>query len=250
MVMAQLSRVATVSSDSDNAGEPAIFAVDFSPWRQHRTIDTSCPPCGMESSFRGRNLRGSPRTRRLASGSGLTWRNSALLYAYQPPPPPPDLSTHRAFSSLRLGSSGHPMDGFFPRDSDQIPPPVPGTVTAALVPSRSQTALHRPAPSGFRAGHGPPGHFPIGSGRLGVPVAHSAQANSDPFSSHIPARLRPLGIPAEHTAWRAVSAPSIQSRHMTLTTPSPRQHRRDQDTYCPSACTPQQDKPYCPKVPS
>jgi hypothetical protein len=29
-------------------------------------------------------------------------------------------------------------------------------------------------------------------------VAHSAQADSDPFPGHIPARLRPLGLPAEH----------------------------------------------------
>jgi hypothetical protein len=69
----------------------------------------------------------------------------------------------------------------FPRDSDHISPPLPGTVTAALVPSRGQTALHRPAPSGVRAGHGPTGHLPIGSGRLGVPVAHLAQADSDPL---------------------------------------------------------------------
>ncbi len=81
----------------------------------------------------------------------------------------------------------------FLQDLDHIPPLLPGTVTAALVPSRGQTALHRPAPSGVRAGHGPPGHLPIGSGRLGVPVAHLAQANSDPFPGHIPARLRPLG---------------------------------------------------------
>jgi hypothetical protein len=51
-------------------------------------------------------------------------------------------------------------------------------------------------------------------------VAHSAQANSDPFSGHIPARLRPLGLPAEHTAW-ADSDPSVQSHHMTLTTATP-----------------------------
>jgi hypothetical protein len=80
----------------------------------------------------------------------------------------------------------------FPRDSDHIPPPLPVTVTAAFVPSRGHTALHRPAPSGARAGHGPPGHLPIGSGRFGVPLAHLAQADSDPFPGHIPARLRPL----------------------------------------------------------
>ncbi len=51
-------------------------------------------------------------------------------------------------------------------------------------------------------------------------MAHSAQANSDPFSGHIPARLRPLGLPAERTA-RADSDPSVQSRHMTLTTATP-----------------------------
>jgi hypothetical protein len=51
-------------------------------------------------------------------------------------------------------------------------------------------------------------------------VAHSAQANSDPFPGHIPARLRPLGLPAEHTA-RANSDPSVQSRHMTLTSATP-----------------------------
>ena len=51
-------------------------------------------------------------------------------------------------------------------------------------------------------------------------MAHSAQANSDPFSGHIPARLRPLGLPAEHTAW-ANSDPNVQSRHMTLTTATP-----------------------------
>jgi hypothetical protein len=56
-------------------------------------------------------------------------------------------------------------------------------------------------------------------------VAHSALANSDlcnsdPFSGHIPALLRPLGVPAEHTA-QANSDPSVQSRHMTLTTATP-----------------------------
>ncbi len=51
-------------------------------------------------------------------------------------------------------------------------------------------------------------------------MIHSAQANSDPFSSHIPDRLRTLGLPAEHTA-RADSDPSVQSRHMTLTTATP-----------------------------
>jgi hypothetical protein len=81
----------------------------------------------------------------------------------------------------------------FLQDSDHIPPLLPGTFTAALVPSRGQTALHCPVPSGVRAGHGPPGHLPIGSGRLGVPVAHLGQANSDPFPGHIPARHRPLG---------------------------------------------------------
>ncbi len=50
-----------------------------------------------------------------------------------------------------------------------------------------------PGTFGVRASNGPPGHLPIGSGRLGVPVAHLAQANSDPFPGHIPARLRPLG---------------------------------------------------------
>jgi hypothetical protein len=47
-----------------------------------------------------------------------------------------------------------------------------------------------------------------------------AQTNSDPFPGHIPARLRPLGSAAEHTA-RADSDPSVQSRHMTLTTATP-----------------------------
>ncbi len=51
---------ATAPPDSDAAGELAIFAVDFSPWRQNRPVDSSCPPCGMESSFRGRNPRGPP----------------------------------------------------------------------------------------------------------------------------------------------------------------------------------------------
>jgi hypothetical protein len=80
------------------------------------------------------------------------------------------------------------LASFLLPDHILVPPLLPGTVTAALVPSRGQTALHRPAPSGVRAGHGTPGHLPIGSGRLGVRVAHL-----DPFPGHIPARLRPLG---------------------------------------------------------
>jgi hypothetical protein len=79
--------------------------------------------------------------------------------------------------------------------------------------------------SGVRAGHGPPGHLPICSGRFGVPVAHSAQANSDPFPghmTHIPALLRPLGLPVEQRA-RADPDPSVhwQSCHMTLITATP-----------------------------
>jgi hypothetical protein len=76
-----------------------------------------------------------------------------------------------------------------------------------LVPSRGHTALHRPAPSGARPCHGPPCH-------------HSAQVDSDSFPSKIPARLRPFGLPAEHSP-RAYSDPSVQSRHMTLTTATP-----------------------------
>jgi hypothetical protein len=51
-----------------------------------------------------------PRTRRLASGSGPTWRNLASLYAdgrHPPPPfPPRDLSTHPVTSCFQLSSPG------------------------------------------------------------------------------------------------------------------------------------------------
>ncbi len=109
--------------------------------------------------------------------------------------------------------------GFFPRDSDHIPPPLPGTVTAALIPSCGQTALHCPAPSGS----GPiTGHHV---------TSRSARADSE---YRWPTWLRPtrirspvtslLGsghrIPAEYTA-RADLDPSVQSRHMTLTTATP-----------------------------
>jgi hypothetical protein len=112
---------------------------------------------------------------------------------------PPIICSYKAiapsaldFFTCRVACS---LDHTWLLSSDHIPSPLPGTITVALVPSRlgGQTALHRPAPSGVRAGHGPPGYLPIGSGRLGVPVAHLAQANSDPFPGHIPARLRPLG---------------------------------------------------------
>ncbi len=52
-------RQQAASSDSDAAGELAIFAVDFSTWsaRSRAPPDT---PCGHEGRFRGRDPRGSP----------------------------------------------------------------------------------------------------------------------------------------------------------------------------------------------
>ena len=92
-------------------------------------------------------------------------------------------------------------------------------VTAALAPSRGQTALHRPAPSGF----GPVTGHPV--------TSRSARADS---KYRWPTWLRPsrirspshpcsaqaTRIPAEHSD-RADSDPSVQSRHMTLTTTTP-----------------------------
>jgi hypothetical protein len=52
-------------------------------------------------------------------------------------------------------------------DSDHIPPLLPGTVTVALVPSRGQTAFHRPAPSGS----GPVTSHPV--------TSRSARADSE-----------------------------------------------------------------------
>jgi hypothetical protein len=47
-------------TDSDVAGEPAVFAVDFAPYAS-RSPTTAYPPgCGMEARFRGRSLLGSP----------------------------------------------------------------------------------------------------------------------------------------------------------------------------------------------
>jgi hypothetical protein len=99
--------------------------------------------------------------------------------------------------SCRLLTRSHLASG----DSDHIPPgpPLPGTVPAALVPSRGQTALHHPAPSWVRAGHGPPGHLstrstggPLGSGQLGsVLRSHpcSAQATRITGRTHGSGRL-------------------------------------------------------------
>jgi hypothetical protein len=110
-------------------------------------------------------------------------------------PYPPRLrdffSTHRAFSPLRQGPSGPPMDGFFPGDSAHIPPPLPSTVTAALVPF---TLSHQFTPPGTFRGPGrslatwsPPDRLgptrstgsPLGSGRLGsVPRSHPCSAQA------------------------------------------------------------------------
>ena len=110
--------------------------------------------------------------------------------------------------------------------TDTHPPLLSGSVTAAFVLSRGQTALHRPAPSGVRAGHGPPGHLPIGSGRLGVtvPVARLAQANPGPFPGHILARLTESGhsnTGRTHGSGRLRSQCPITARHMALTTATP-----------------------------
>jgi hypothetical protein len=67
-------------------------------------------------------------------------------------------------------------------------------------PLHAVTPLYTAGHPRVRACHGPPGHLQIGSGRLEVPVAHSAQADSDPFPGHIPARLSPLGLLAEHSS--------------------------------------------------
>ena len=55
----RVRRQAAAPPDSDAAGELAIFAVDFSSWCTRHPVDTSSPPCGMESLLRSRDPRGS-----------------------------------------------------------------------------------------------------------------------------------------------------------------------------------------------
>jgi hypothetical protein len=55
----RVRRQQAASSDSDAAGELAVFALDFSPWSaRSRTVPDA--PCGHEGRFRGRDPRGSP----------------------------------------------------------------------------------------------------------------------------------------------------------------------------------------------
>jgi hypothetical protein len=58
----RVRRQQAASSDSDAAGELAIFAVDFSPWTA-RSSTLPDAPCGHEGRFRGRYPHGSPLDR-------------------------------------------------------------------------------------------------------------------------------------------------------------------------------------------
>ncbi len=74
---------------------------------------------------------------------------------------------------------------------------APGCVTVHLVTSRGQTALHRPAPAGARASHGPPGLMtliPSGLGRLGYRRRPIRLRLTRIRSRCHPARLRPTRI--------------------------------------------------------
>ncbi len=86
------------------------------------------------------------------------------------------------------------------------------------LPARSRrTALHRPAPSGARAGHGPPGHVPSGLGRLGYRRGPPGSGRLRPAPGVILARLRPTRITGRaHCSGRL--GPSVQPRHMTPAT--------------------------------
>jgi hypothetical protein len=55
----RVRRQQAAPSDSDVAGELAIFAVDFSPWSA-RSRSSPAPPCGHAARFRGRDPLGSP----------------------------------------------------------------------------------------------------------------------------------------------------------------------------------------------
>ena len=61
---------------------------------------------------------------------------------------------------------------------------------------RGHVALHHPAPARARAGHGPPGSLPIGSGRLGVlwPTRPRLTRDPSPVPLSGPGRL---GLPAD-----------------------------------------------------
>ena len=55
----RVRRQLDTSSDSDVAGELAIFAVDLSVWSSRHRSSAPSPPCGLEDAFRGRNPIGS-----------------------------------------------------------------------------------------------------------------------------------------------------------------------------------------------
>ncbi len=55
----RVRRQQAASSESDAAGELAIFAVDFSPWSA-RSRALPDAPCGHEGRFQGRDPHGTP----------------------------------------------------------------------------------------------------------------------------------------------------------------------------------------------
>ena len=80
------------------------------------------------------------------------------------------------------------MDGFFTIDSDHIPPPLPCTDTAALVPYTPPGTRRGPDRSRITRPH------PDRIGPTRIAMADSAQADSDPFTGHILARFGPTRI--------------------------------------------------------
>jgi hypothetical protein len=150
-------RQQAASSDSDAAGELAIFAVDFSPWSA-RSRALPDAPCGNVGRFRGRDPRGSPPdiADRALIRAELVALGLAFRCAEDPPPPllplppfplPPPRDYTHFDPSARRGPSGPPMDGFISWGTlSPVYQPGHGDGTSPLYTAVTATATSRSNP--------------------------------------------------------------------------------------------------------